>query len=43
MEEELSRLFSRPVDFVLRNSVERSENYIRRRAILKDLMPLYVA
>lgn len=43
MEEELARLFSRPVDFVLRDSVERSENYIRRRAILKDLMLLYVA
>ena len=43
MEEELSPLFSRPVDFVLRDSVERSKNYIRRRAILKDLMPLYVA
>ena len=43
MQEELTRLFSRPVDFVLRDTVERSENYIRRRRILSELLPLYVA
>jgi predicted nucleotidyltransferase len=43
MEEELERLFSRPVDFVRRDSVERSRNYIRRRSILKNVLPLYVA
>lgn len=43
MEEELVRLFSRPVDFVRRDSVERSPNYIRRRSILKNVVPLYVA
>ena len=43
MEDELRRLFSRPVDLVLRDSVERSENDLRRRAILKNLLPLYVA
>jgi predicted nucleotidyltransferase len=43
MEEELARLFSRPVDFVLRDSVERSTNYIRRRSILRNVVPLYVA
>jgi predicted nucleotidyltransferase len=42
MEEELVRMFSRPVDFVRRESVERSKNYIRRRGILSNLLPLYV-
>ncbi len=43
MERELERIFSRPVDLVLRSSVEQSENYIRRRSILKELFPIYVA
>ncbi len=43
MQDELERLFSRPVDFVQRPSLERSENYIRRRSILNNLVPLYVA
>jgi predicted nucleotidyltransferase len=43
MQKELEQLFARPVDFVLRESVERSENYIRRRSILQNLVPLYVS
>ena len=43
MQEELEQLFARPVDFVQRSSVERSENYLRRRSILSNLVPLYVA
>ncbi len=43
MQDELARALSRRVDFVLRDSVERSENYIRRRSILNSLVPIYVA
>src|SRR5437762_1497113 len=38
MEEELVRLFSRPVDFIRRESIERNPNYIRRRSILDNLL-----
>jgi uncharacterized protein len=41
MEEELVRLFSRPVDFIRRESIERSPNYIRRRSILENAVALY--
>jgi predicted nucleotidyltransferase len=34
MEQELQRLFGRRVDLVSRRAVERSENWIRREAIL---------
>ena len=43
MEEELAELLGYPVDLVSRRAVERSENWIRRRAILESLEPLYVA
>jgi predicted nucleotidyltransferase len=43
MEEELSRIFGRPVDLVERAAVERSENYIRRAHILSTAEPVYVA
>ncbi len=43
MQEELSALFDRPVDLVERGSVEQSRNYIRRKRILRDVEPLYVA
>jgi predicted nucleotidyltransferase len=43
MGEELSALFGRPVDLVDRVSVERSRNYIRRKHILRDVQPVYVA
>jgi predicted nucleotidyltransferase len=43
MEDELRQVFGRPVDLVLRRSVERSDNYIRREHILSNRLPLYVA
>jgi hypothetical protein len=43
MGEELTVLFGRPVDLVDRVSVERSRNYIRRKHILRDVQPVYVA
>ena len=43
MEAELARLVGRRVDLVERRSVERSENYIRRREILRTAEPVYVA
>ena len=43
MEEELKEIFGREVDLVTRDAVEQSRNYIRRRHILSDLEPVYVA
>jgi predicted nucleotidyltransferase len=43
MEEELGALLGRPVDLVSKRAVERSENWIRRRAILEAARPYYVA
>ena len=43
MEEELAGLFGYPVDLVSRRAVERSENWIRRRAILASAERIYVA
>ncbi len=41
MEDELRLMFQRQVDLVLRKSVERSDNYIRRKAILSSTRRLY--
>jgi uncharacterized protein len=43
MEDDLKRIFGREVDLVLRKSVERSDNWIRRKAILTSATPVYVA
>lgn len=43
MEEELSVLLNRKVDLVSKRAVERSENWIRRRAILETAQVLYAA
>jgi predicted nucleotidyltransferase len=43
MEGELEHLFGRKVDLLERRSVERSDNYIRRKHILAHREPLYVA
>jgi predicted nucleotidyltransferase len=40
-EQELSELFGRPVDLVERSTVEQSENWIRRDAILKTARTVY--
>ncbi len=43
MSEELAVILGRRVDLVERQSVEQSENYIRRRYILESAEPVYVA
>jgi uncharacterized protein len=43
MEQELSQLLGRPVDLVTRRAVERSQNTIRRDAILNSAELFYVA
>jgi predicted nucleotidyltransferase len=43
MEEELSTLLGRKADLVNRRAIERSENWIRRKAILSTAEPIYVA
>jgi uncharacterized protein len=43
MEEELSAILGRKVDVVSRRAVERSDNWIRREAILSTAEPIYVA
>jgi uncharacterized protein len=43
MEDELSALVGRKVDLVSRRAIERSTNWIRRKAILGTAEPLYVA
>jgi predicted nucleotidyltransferase len=43
MEDELRELFGRQVDLAIRESVERSENYIRRKAILSSVRTIYGA
>ena len=41
MQQELEALFGRRVDLLTRRSVEASENYIRRKAILGSAEPIY--
>ena len=41
MLEELAKIFGQNVDLVERQAVEKSENYIRRRHILKAIEPIY--
>ncbi len=43
MTEELSEMFGRQVDVLTRSSVERSRNYIRRKAILDSAKVIYAA
>jgi uncharacterized protein len=42
MEDELSTILGRKVDVVNRRAIERSENWIRRQAILNTAEPIYV-
>jgi predicted nucleotidyltransferase len=42
MESELAAIVGRPVDLVSRRAVERSHNWIRRKAILESARPVYV-
>jgi len=41
MREELSEIFARKVDLVSREGIERSHNYIRRKAILGTARVIY--
>jgi predicted nucleotidyltransferase len=43
MQEELTQIFGQKVDLVEHQAVEKSENYIRRRHILKSVEPIYAA
>jgi len=43
MQNELEKLIGREVDLVERAAVEQSENYIRRKSILKNLEVVYAA
>ena len=43
MEEQLQELLGRRVDLIERRSVERSENYIRRKSILESAEVVYAA
>jgi len=41
LKEELEALLGRPVDLVERAAVEESRNYLRRRRILSEAIPVY--
>jgi len=43
MEQELAAIVGHPVDLVDRTTIQRSENWIRRRAILGTAETIYVA
>jgi predicted nucleotidyltransferase len=43
MQDELSGLWKRPVDLLTRRAVERSQNWIRRKAILETAEVVYAA
>ena len=43
MDHELEAIVGRPVDLVDRETIERSENWIRRREILGTAEVIYVA
>lgn len=43
MEDGLKEIFGREVDLVERKSIEKSENYIRRKSILRNLEVIYAA
>lgn len=43
VEDELAEIIGRKVDLVLKRGIERSKNYIRRKAILSSAEVLYAA
>lgn len=43
MQRELKKILGREVDLVSRNAIEKSENWIRRDAILKEAQTIYAA
>jgi predicted nucleotidyltransferase len=43
MQDELTKIFGQNVELVERQAVEKSQNYIRRRHILKAVEPIFTA
>ena len=43
VKEALEQVLGRPVDLIERNAVEQSRNYLRRRRILQEAEPIFVA
>lgn len=43
VEDELSKILGRKVDLVMKRGIERSRNYIRRKAILSSAEVIYAA
>jgi hypothetical protein len=43
LEEAFERILGRKVDLIDRHAIETSRNYIRRRSILEQAEPIYVA
>ena len=43
MQDELSKILSRPVHLLTKRAVERSKNWIRRKAILESVEVVYAA
>ena len=43
MEEELASILGRPVDLIERTAVERSRNYLRRKAVLQAVQVIHAA
>jgi hypothetical protein len=43
MQDELEAILGRPVDLLTRAGIERSQNYLRRRAILNSAEVIYAA
>ena len=41
LDDELARIFNRPVHLTTRRSVEQSDNWIRRQSILADAQTVY--
>ena len=41
MQDELKQIFGREVDLVERKAIEKSENYIRRKSILRNVEVIY--
>ncbi|HEX3049215.1 MAG TPA: nucleotidyltransferase domain-containing protein [Aggregatilineaceae bacterium] len=43
MQDEIEAIFQRSVDLINRRTIEQSENYLRRKAILSTARTVYVA
>lgn len=43
MRDELETLFQRPVDLIVKDAIQRSDNWLRRKNILESAQTIYVA